>query len=263
MKKNKSLFVILSILVVLVLVIILSSTIFCLKNVEINFMNITTKLTNCDEEIISSGNFKYNQSIFFVDKEKYKQILEENNPYLKVVNLETIFPSTLVINAVEREELFATECYNSSGLYSGFLIYDDELKVLKVDKTYENNKLNAITLKIDGSSASITNVGGKLDFSENELILSLASELYGYNNNPSYLRAIFSEITLNYSSYGDVKIVMRSGTEILIKDSSSRFSDKFRLALSTYNTISDKQNTKIEVREHSDGVVRGTIATKE
>ncbi len=258
MKKNKSLFVILSILVVLVLVIILSSTIFCLKNVKLNFMNITTKLTNQNEEIISSGNFKFNQSIFFVNKEKYRQTLEKNNPYLKVVNIETIFPSTIVINAVEREELFATKSY-VGGEFAGYLIYDDELKVLNVDKKYENNKLNAINLEISGVNADSVSVGEKLNFEQNNLIEGLANELYGYDNNPSILRAIFEKITLNYSSNDDVLILMRSGTEILIKGSSVKLGDKFRLALSTYNKISDKQNSKIEVREHSDGVIRGTI----
>ena len=109
--KKKSLIIMLSIIGFIVLVVVLSSTIFSLKKVNLTFYSNTLRLTNKNEEIISSGNFKYNQSIFFIDKKKYISNLEKNNPYLKVINIETNFdtqkfnPTTTLDDNVEDENI--------------------------------------------------------------------------------------------------------------------------------------------------------------
>lgn len=252
--KNKSLVIILSVLAFIVLLVILSSTIFCLKTVEVSFYSNTINLTDKESEIIESGKFKYNASIFFTNKNKYKKNIEEANPYIKVINIETNFPNKLTINCIERNELFAIKSYENNTL-NGYMILDDELKVLKNDISYENNHNNAILVNIENEFNNRVLAGQTFNSLYNSLLKKLAIELLAYNDNVLILKANFNEITLNYSGKNDVQIKMRSGTEIILKDAENRFTEKFMLALSTYNQKPDKTKGKITAFENNVGLI--------
>lgn len=252
--KNKSLVIILSVLAFIVLLVVLSSTIFCLKTVEVSFYSNTINLTNKESEIIESGNFKYNASIFFINKNKYIKNIEEANPYIKVINIETNFPNKLTINCIERNELFAIKSYENN-TFNGYMILDDELKVLKNDISYENNHNNAILVNIENEFSNKVLAGQTLNSTYNSLLKKLAIELLAYNDNVLILKANFNEITLNYSGKGDIQIKMRSGTEIILKDAENRLTEKFMLALSTYNQKQDKTSGKITAFENNEGVI--------
>ncbi|MBE5746384.1 MAG: FtsQ-type POTRA domain-containing protein [Clostridiales bacterium] len=254
--KNKSLIISLSILAVIVLFVVLSSTIFCLKSVEINFVSNTIHLTQKEDEIIETTNFKYNQSIFFVNKQKYKNEIEQNYPYIKIINIETIFPNKLIVNAVERNELFTIKTYEENA-FKNYLVLDDELKVLNTYQSFTNSHLNPILINIEGEFTQTNSVGSFLTSGNNDLIKNLAVELYAYNNNPLLLKANFEEINLNYGSTGDVRILMRSGVEIKLKDATTRLSEKFMLALSYYNELTDKTTGTITTYVNNEDKVVG------
>lgn len=249
----------LSVLIFIVLIVILSSTIFCLKNVELNFYSNTINLTN-KQQIIESGNFKYNQSIFFVNKQKYITTLERNNPYLKVVNIETLFPNKLVINATERNELFVVKTYENN-TFKNYAFLDDELKLLSTSSTYTNSNLNPIYLTIENLNISSKTAGETLEVpkSEEKYLLKLANELLAYENNVLFLKANFQEINFNFESKNNLRIKMRSGVEILLKEYNNRFEEKFVLALSYYNSCNEaqKQSGRITVFENNDGIIQG------
>lgn len=255
MKKNKSLIIILSILAFIVLLVVLSSTIFCLKNVELNFLSNTINLTNQNEQILESAKLKYNQSIFFVNKNAYTKNLEESNPYIKIINIETIFPSTLRINAIERNELLCLKGYEDNA-FKSFMIVDDELKVLKLESEFVNTKYNAIKVSFDSQNLNYYDAGKVFESAEHKLVLKkLCSELLAYNNNVNLLKANFEEIIFDEND--NLKIKMRSGTEILLKNISTKFTEKFMLGLSTYNRLENKISTKINIYENNDGTVVG------
>jgi len=257
MKKNKSLVIILSIIAFIVLFVVLSSTIFCLKNVELNFLSNTINLTGQNEQIIESADIKYNKSIFFADKEEYAKNLEEKNPYIKIINIETLFPSTIRINAVERNELLCVKGF-SDNAFKSFMIMDDELKVLKTEKEYVNKKTNAIFVNFEGENSVFVEQGQVFsDATNTNLLKKLTTELLAYNNSVVLLKANFEEITFNFSSQDNLKIKMRSGTEIVIEDISTKFSEKFMLGLSTYDSVENKTSSKITVYENNDGKVVG------
>lgn len=252
--KKKSLIIILSVLAFIVLLVVLSSTIFCLKTVEINFYSNTINLTGKETEIIESANFKYNSSIFFINKNKYIKTIEEKNPYIKVLNIETNFPNKLSINCVERNELFALKGYENN-VFSSYMILDNELKVLNNDSDYINNHNNAILVNIENEFTTKVLAGRALNNTYSNLIYRLGIELLAYNNNTLILKANFNEITLNYNSTNDVLIKMRSGTEIVLKDSNNYLTEKFMLALSTYNQKPDKTKGRITAFVNNEGLV--------
>ncbi len=256
--KNKSLIIILSILAFIVLVVVLSSTVFCLNSVKVNFLSNTINLTNQEQTIIDSGNFTYKKSIFFLNKEKFKENIEINNPYAKVVSIETIFPNKLVVNVVERNELFVVKNYDSStSSFKNYAILDNELKVLKVENDYTNTHLNPILVEIEGDNFYDLTLGHSLNNSYKTLLDNLAVELLAYNNNPVMLKANFESIILNFSTNEDVFIKMRSGVEIILKEGNVRLTEKFMLALSYYNGLEDKTMGRITTYVNNEDKVVG------
>lgn len=126
---------------VIVLIVILSFTLFSLRTIELDFRTNKTYITATDDEIIESGEIKMGGSVFFRSKNKYIEKIESKNPYIKVVNIETVFPSKFVIHVAERQEIFAVE-HNDQ-----FYITDDEFKVLRITDSYISDQTNAMLLE--------------------------------------------------------------------------------------------------------------------
>lgn len=129
------------IICVIVLLVILSFTAFSLKTIEIDFRTSKSYITATDEEIIESGDFKLGGSVFFRNKSKYINNIESKYPYIKVINIETIFPSKFVIHIAERQEIFAIEHNNQ------FYICDDDFKVLRITDSFSSDQTNAMFLE--------------------------------------------------------------------------------------------------------------------
>lgn len=136
--KTKRLIAIISIIAVLVLLIVLNSTVFTLKKVEINFYNTNDELIEDNntlnhfdqssiDEIIKSAKFKYGKNMFLVKKAPYIKTLEQANPYLKVIGITRVFPNKLVVKVVEREDFYKANLTNGK-----VAILDGELKVLNI-----------------------------------------------------------------------------------------------------------------------------------
>ncbi len=93
--KNKRLTLMLIVFAVFVLVISFTSALFMLSSVKVNFLSSCPMFISKEDMIIKSANFEYGKSVFFLKKDTYVNNLEINNPYLKVINIETIFPNKL------------------------------------------------------------------------------------------------------------------------------------------------------------------------
>ncbi|MCM1324873.1 MAG: hypothetical protein NC218_12230 [Acetobacter sp.] len=105
--------------------VILCFTLFGLKTIKVDFRTSTLNLTGQEEQIVESGKFVRGGSVLFMGKKSAIEKIEKAHPYIKVVNIETVFPSTYVIHAAERLEVYAIP------VEGGTLIVDDEFKVLR------------------------------------------------------------------------------------------------------------------------------------
>lgn len=140
-KKQKRWIIIGSVLVGLLgLIILLSFTVFSLKSVSIDFRTSYTKL-EAEEKIVESGNFKIGGSVFFHGKKGYKAKLENEYPYLKVVNIETVFPSKFVVHVKERQEVYFVK--NDTQTF----VCDEEFRVLRIAENEENTPSNSILIE--------------------------------------------------------------------------------------------------------------------
>lgn len=124
------------------LIILLSFTVFSLKSVEIDFRTSHVNITATKEEIVDEADFKMGGSVFFHGKKGYEKKIENLSPYIKVVNIETVFPSKFVVHLAERQEVYAVPF--DEGVY----ICDEEFRVLKIEHSFESTPSNAILLNL-------------------------------------------------------------------------------------------------------------------
>lgn len=124
------------------LIILLSFTVFSLKSVEIDFRTSHAKITATEEEIVDAGEFKMGASVFFHGKNEYEEKIEKLSPYIKVVNIETVFPSKFVVHLVERQEVYAIAFEN------GHYICDEEFRILDIDLAFDSTQSNAMLLNL-------------------------------------------------------------------------------------------------------------------
>lgn len=128
------------IVAVIGLLVLLSFTVFSLKDIEIDWRTSKEYILKSDDEIIENANFKKG-SVFFHGKKKYINQIEKYEPYIKVLNIETVFPSKFVIHVSERQEIFAV--YHKEKYY----ICDDDFKVLRLADEFISDQSNSILLK--------------------------------------------------------------------------------------------------------------------
>lgn len=125
----------------IVLTLILCFSVFTIKSVDIDFRTSLTMSWE-EESIMESAELDYGRCLLFLSKKQYKDRVEKKNPYLEVINIETIFPSKLVFHVAERQELFAIK------RETDVVKLDKDLKVLKIEdgEDYQSNEANPILL---------------------------------------------------------------------------------------------------------------------
>lgn len=141
MSRKKKWAIALAVIIALVgILVTLSLTLFSLKNVKINFLTSHT-ISLTAEEAVQKGEIGIGKSVFFHSKKGYVERLEKAFPSLEIVNIETVFPNTFVINCAQRQQVYAVE---SEG---GYFICDEKLKVLEKVPTFSSDTDNPILLQ--------------------------------------------------------------------------------------------------------------------
>lgn len=240
---NRRLILLLGLFGFVVFIIVLSSAVFSLKTTELNFLSTTHQL-NDNESILNSAQFEYGQSIFFINRDSYIENLEQNNPYLKVVSLEVVFPNKLIVHAVERNEMYAFKLSNNT-----YAITDDELKVLAIKPTFVNSTDNAVQVFLYNENIPLANaVLGQtivLNGANIELLKSFSKNSREWENNLANLRANIKQITLNYEQANTLNIEMRQGVHIIIVKANEFLSDKLQMGYSVYDSNEIDRTTGI------------------
>ena len=182
---------------IIVLFIILLFTLFGVKNVKLDLRtnNSIFSSPETQEKVIESGNFAFNMPIFFQNKKVYIENLEKNNPYLKVINIQSVFPNTLVVKCVDREEAFAVKVSDNN-----YFILDEDLKILNQTTSFSSNQTNAILL--DGDFAVLNPDADKGDFLQlnvgQELLQDFVPAMKLNNRNIAEQKALFQSVSLKF-----------------------------------------------------------------
>ena len=237
--KNKRLTLMLIVFAVFVLVISFTSALFMLSSVKVNFLSSCPKFVSKENMIIESANFEFGKSVFFLKKDIYKNNLEINNPYLKVINIETIFPNKLKINCIQRESLFCIKNFEY------YYILDDDFKVL--EKT-DSSKFLTIQYIDLGQNDYINLEIGQVCYELMNNYKQLPTALKEWNDNNSFLK---QEILKINSKNNKLIIKMNNYQDLIIKDYEKALSDKFNIVISAFLSNKLTMNDYIYVYEDS------------
>lgn len=185
----------------ILVIVILIFTLFAVRKVEIDFKNQSTIFSGeAQENIANNSAIPIGASIFTLNKTYIKDQLEKDNPYLKVVNIESVFPNKIIIHCAEREETYAVKAGESK-----YFICDADFKVLNIQAHYRDDQYNAILfegLESNITNANRVNAGGFLEFNyDAELLKSLGQALLKNNKTVAQQRGLISSITLSSKIY--------------------------------------------------------------
>lgn len=251
--KNKKLAICLIIFACLATIVVLSSAIFALNSVSINFLETPNILLNKEQEIIDSANFAYGSNVLFLGKKGYISAIEKANPYIKVSNIQTVFPNKFVIHCTERQEVFAIQQKNGT-----FAIVDEELKVLKTQNEFLNTTTNAILLS-DLGEIDNYQAGDFISLNERQSALVTATfhSLREWKLSYETLKEKVESFEVDYKRENQILLQLRSNVKIIVKDANISNSDKLNLAFSTYESDAKFQSDVVlEVRQTEDNTIR-------
>lgn len=263
MKKTR-LFTIITLMVIVVFTFVLSSPLFKLKTVEITFLNtnnkevsvLENKVYNTQQKVdklINSANFNYGSLVFLIDKTKYITRLENNNPYLKLINISTVFPNKLIVFAKERESVFCIQTTTNC------LITDSEFKILEITKNICEDLLQ---IRIENSFGqeqdyySFFNVLPQTyetgqTLTENNLVFNSIKNtvLLALNIRKCNIKQIFSALTIKEQSSGLVSLNIKTnnayfGLNLQIDNLLDNFDKKFNKLINALNTLYKNERIK-------------------
>lgn len=243
---NKKLVISLSVVFgIFAVVLILLWTLFGLSSVTVKFHSTTKNLSVTEQEIIKVGDFRMHACVLFESKNRSIRKIEEYTSvdkrfaYVRVLNIETVFPNKFVIHIAERETLFAVE--HSGQVY----ICDRDLRVLEILTSYESREDNAILLQGLTIKNDKISVGDFLNVEEEEI-----KKFYSamQRNNRSFAEQIsyFKSAILSTSNdeltgekYFDLTLKTFSDDKFLIKNINFALDEKvqkmFAIQSAVYN----------------------------
>ena len=249
--KSKRLIAILSVLIFLIVLIVINSTLFTLQKVSVNWLTSKYQLNSIkDYELVE--NIEMGQSIFLIQKDEIVSKLEKENPYLRVVGVETKFPNKLVIHSAERESLYAIKLSDNE-----YAIIDELGKVLELNSSriFEGSGADLgtrpIMLTVENLSLKEEDfqVGETIKLGYVETLISgFSKSLKEAGYSPTTSKGVIKHIDIvSLTDTSKMNIQTRNGMVISISDMQQHTTDKLLLGFELYNTL------------HNDGVVDCTI----
>lgn len=268
---SKKLVISLSILFgLIVVVLILFWTLFGLSSVSVSFDSTIKNLSISENEIIEVGGFRKGACVLFEGKKSSIKKIENyasknsNFAYLKVVNIETVFPNKFVVHVEEREELFSVKTDEN------FLVCDREFRVLKIVEDFQSTPENAILLEgLDFENQDIK-TGDFLQLNQTSMknfcsvmiennrtigqqtgkFKSLVLENYiDSNNNNKYIKLILKTFQNKKYEINNIDFAFSAKVRKLFNVESSLYSHK----VDSYGNFIDDKNEIIYVKKLATG----------
>ena len=238
-KKSKKIIISLSVVVALIVIIVaLSFTVFSLKKVEIDYRTSHKNITLSEEELVEGGDFSFGASVFFHGKNGYIEKIESLSPYIEVVNIETVFPSTFVVHIAERQEVYAFAYKNST------FITDQNLRILREEENFVSYRENAMLFEGGLIAENDYQVG---DYLQIENFIDIYTSLFECNRTLTEQRALICSIKLLSEYDENIKqtqvtaiLNLFGGQTVQIKNATYGLKYKLNMFLSVFSNLSCK-----------------------
>ncbi len=269
MTKKKKLIISLSVVFgCIALMLILFWTLFGLSKVVVKFDSTTINLTNLSqEEIVAAGQFDKGESVLFAGKEKYEKNIEnfaaqdERFAYIKVVNIETVFPNKYVVHIVEREELFGIEFDQQ------YLICDRDLRVLDiVDSLIFEDVIVVENMQIFNENIKV----GDFLKTKQQSLSKFCSAMIANNRDISAQLAKFEKITFedyfdSFTGKGYVQMTLQTlqGRKFVVKNIDFALKQKFQKMFAVEAQLFDSEVDEQGQLLDAEGKVRFVIKNED
>ena len=235
-KKSKKIIISLSVVVALIVIIVaLSFTVFSLKKVEIDYRTSHKNITLSEKELVEGGDFSFGASVFFHGKNGYIEKIESLSPYIEVVNIETVFPSTFVVHIAERQEVYAFAYKNST------FITDQNLRILREEENFVSYRENAMLFEGGLIAENDYQVG---DYLQIENFIDIYTSLFECNRTLTEQRALICSIELLSEYDENIKqtqvtaiLNLFGGQTVQIKNATYGLKYKLNMFLSVYSNL--------------------------
>lgn len=235
-KKSKKIIISLSVVVALIVIIVaLSFTVFSLKKVEIDYRTSHKNITLSEEELVEGGDFSFGASVFFHGKNGYIEKIESLSPYIEVVNIETVFPSTFVVHIAERQEVYAFAYKNST------FITDQNLRILREEENFVSYRENAMLFEGGLIAENDYQVG---DYLQIENFIDIYTSLFECNRTLTEQRALICSIKLLSEYDENIKqtqvtaiLNLFGGQTVQIKNATYGLKYKLNMFLSVFSNL--------------------------
>ena len=255
--KHKKLYIGLSIFVlVLGLLFLFSFTVFAVRDIEVDWKTNKTNITQSDDDIIASADFRIGGSVFFHGKKTYIENIEKENPYIEVLNIETVFPSKFIIHLKERLEVY---CFKTQ---KGYYVCDDKLKVLKILENFDSTEENAIL--VDGVVVSQNYEVGQVMKVEN--FANIYQSLYENNRTLAIQQSIIKEIKFSVVKDENISkdmllasITIFNGMKYNIYNCDYGLLAKTKMFMTVYSQIFDYIDKELILQDGSTVVLTETM----
>ena len=216
---NKRVIVVLSILAVFAVLLLVSSLVFKVKTIDVEF---TSETTISSDEVKNISELKLGKSIFFINKKKATSNIESKMPYARVESIISKFPNKITIKISERVEEFFVKFETETN--TSYIVFDRDLKILRIEEQLE--KVNGLCeFKF---SPNAHEVASKLD---NTDVLSIINNFLTYSFDENRVKEHFSSIDIT----GENLIIKTNiNTTITIKKYKDNQKNKIQTALSIF-----------------------------
>lgn len=256
--KNKRLIILLSIFAFLILLVVLCSTIFTVRE---NSVSIEWHVSNLDhlkdkeDEIISSIPTKEN--IMLINKDEISSILENKFSYINVLKVEKKFPNKVVVHAIEREDQYAIQ------VNGNYFTLDDQGKVLnKYTKIqYEGLSTNKkpMLFSVNGFTIeeSTMQIGKKLDIPRVLSVLQSLSNALKHSGFVETYQIInsFKSAKLEFGYVSTLTLTNSRNIDIVVDEINTNLNNKisFGIAATRSDELKDKTDIVLKVGVNSEG----------
>lgn len=213
---NKRLIIAFICLVVIAIPIIVVSAVFTVGSIDV--IAIGDGFEFDKTAIVDDTGIKIGSSIFTISEKKAINNVEVNNPTIKVVNIERIFPNKVVLNIVKRIPIVAIKTKDA------YALIDREMRVVEITDTLLGRDLviyEGYTLDHEGKT-----LNGIIDLPKNNLGVYILDEIVkGFEAKQyvnSRLPAIVRSVSVNYnSSVASINIETGTTFEIFVNSNVS------------------------------------------
>jgi len=236
---NKRLIILFIGLVILVLVIVLNSTVFIIRDISV-LSDCGTGYYN-DEDIVSSSFISGGKNIFILSERIATDNIEKAHPDIRVTSIERKFPNKVIIHITLRIPVIALKINGSNN----YFITDWELNVIDVtddeSDLYKNSaKINGLTVTVQGDAEEL--IGTALQDESLSDIKSIALAASAMGINDVGFKTFFNNIDFSRTYYAFIKT--NSGVTLcLVTGTDTSIEDQFQAVYSIYCGL-DLNDTK-------------------